>query len=54
MKKEQFEEQLRAAYEKYEGAVHPGSWSKIESGLSHKSSGWKWSQALVAPREYSP
>lgn len=46
MKKEQFEEQLRAAYEKYEGVVHPGSWSKIESGLSLKSSGWKWFQAM--------
>jgi len=46
MNKEQFEEQLRAAYEKYEGAVHPSSWSKIESGLSHKTSGWKWSQAI--------
>jgi len=45
MKKEQFEEQLRATYEKYEGAVHPSTWTKIESGLSHSGGGFKFGKS---------
>jgi len=47
MKKEQFEEQLRTTYEKYEGAVHPSTWSKIESGLSHSGGGYKFGKSGI-------